>query len=101
MPNLKFDFSRRVRAANQCLIRAPPLGGAPSPCGLMYLSTAARGDIGARRLPPRRQPLSNILLEMTILPFFHDNFPLPLYFFNNRRLHLHPCYNYFDKLYYD
>ena len=26
---------------------------------------------------------SNISLEMTILPFFHDNFPLSLYFFNN------------------
>ena len=46
MPNLKFDFSRHMCAAGQTLVRAPPLGGAPSPCGLTYLSKPARGDIG-------------------------------------------------------
>ena len=46
MPNLKFDFSRHICAAGPSLVRAPPLGGASSPCDLTYLSKPARGDIG-------------------------------------------------------
>ena len=57
MPNFKFDFSRHICAADQSLVNLPPLGGAPSPCSLTYLSKPARGDIGARRRLPR-QPLS-------------------------------------------
>ena len=47
MPNLKFDFSRYICAADQSLVRAPPLGGTPSPSGLTYLCKSDRGDIGA------------------------------------------------------
>ena len=49
MTNLKFDFSRHICAAGQSLVRALPLGGAPLPCSLTYLSKLARGDIGARQ----------------------------------------------------
>ena len=38
------------------IVNAPPLGGAPSPCSLTYLSKSPLGDIGARRRLPR-QPL--------------------------------------------
>ena len=33
------------------LVRESPLGGAPSPCGLTYLSKPARGDIGGDSIP--------------------------------------------------
>ena len=47
MPNLKFDFSLHIICAvKRSLVRAPPPGGAPSPCGLTYLSKPTRGDIG-------------------------------------------------------
>ena len=51
----------------------------------------------ARRRSPR-QPLSleHFVIEMVILPFFHNNFLISLYFFNNWRLHLR-YYDYFDK----
>ena len=45
MPNLKFDFARHICAADHGLVNAPPLGGAPSPCSLTYLSKPALGDI--------------------------------------------------------
>ena len=57
MPNLKFNISRHICAAGQRLVRTLPLGDAPLPWGLTYLSKPARGDIGARRTLPR-QPLS-------------------------------------------
>ena len=54
MPNLKFDFSRHICAAFQSLVNAPPLGGAPSTCGLTYLTKPARGVIKARPRLPRQ-----------------------------------------------
>ena len=33
MANLKFDYSLHICAAGQSLVLAPPLGGAPPPCG--------------------------------------------------------------------
>ena len=63
MPNLKFDFSRHICAADQSLVNAPPLGGAPPPCSLTYLSMPARRDTEACRLPPRQ-------------PFYHSNISL-------------------------
>ena len=65
------------------LVRATPLGGAPSPCNLTYLSKPDRGDIGApKRVADHPASLyhSNISLEMIILPFFHDNFLFPSIF---------------------
>ena len=40
------SYRAMICAAGQSLVRAPPLGGAPCPCGLTYLSKPARGDIG-------------------------------------------------------
>ena len=85
MLNLKFDFSRYKCAVDQSLVRALPLGGAPSPCGLTHLSK------------PDSLYHSNISLKIIILPFFHDNFILSLYFSNNWRLYPR-YYDYFDKL---
>ena len=48
MPNLKFDFSRHICAADQSQVHALSLGGAPPPCSLTYLSKLVRGDIGAQ-----------------------------------------------------
>ena len=79
MPNLKFDFSRHICTADQRLVNSPPLGGAPSPYSLTYLSKPAPGDIGTRRLPPR-QPLV-ILVRVVV---------------SNYRSLL--SYDYFDKL---
>ena len=58
MRNLKFDFSRHICTAGQSLVRTLPLCGGPLPCGLTYLSKAARGDIAARRLLPRQPNIS-------------------------------------------
>ena len=69
---MQFDFSCQIRVANQSLIvRASPLDGAPSPCGLTYLSKPVQGNIGARHL---RSIFSTIYRG------------------------LHPSYYYFDKL---
>ena len=90
MPNLKFDFSRYTCATYQSLVRATPLGGAPSPCSLTYLSKPARGDIGT----PERvadHPASLYHLNISLEMIFS------LYFFNNWRLHPR-YYDYFYKL---
>ena len=80
-----FDFSRHIWSAGQSLVRLSPLGGAPSPCGLTYLSKPARGDIGL-----------DYKANKVILPFFHDNF---LFVSISSIIGLHPrYYDYFDKL---
>ena len=69
---MKFDFSRHICAAGQSRVRTPPLGDAPPPYCLTYLSKPAWGR--SHQLPKFIELIKTPLCESWIIVFINNYF---------------------------